>query len=100
LEVVTIVVIVIGVRGVGDNRNEKKLLIVDGKGEFDPEVLAIGNNFKTEYEQLFEVYNGDQCAMVLIKNVTTRTSKGNQYLKAQHYTILTKVVDGAIQTRL
>jgi hypothetical protein len=30
--------------------------------------------------------------MVLIKNVTT-TSKGNQYLKAQHYTILTKVVD-------
>jgi hypothetical protein len=30
--------------------------------------------------------------MVLIKNVTT-TSKGNQYLRAQHYTILTKVVD-------
>jgi hypothetical protein len=30
--------------------------------------------------------------MVLIKNVT-KTSKENQYLKAQHYTILTKVVD-------
>jgi hypothetical protein len=30
--------------------------------------------------------------MVLIKSVTT-TSKGDQYLKAQHYTILTKVVD-------
>ncbi len=29
--------------------------------------------------------------MVLIKNVTT--SKGNQYLKAQQYTILTKVID-------
>ncbi len=30
--------------------------------------------------------------MVLIKNVTT-TIKGDQYLKAQHYTILTKVVE-------
>jgi hypothetical protein len=30
--------------------------------------------------------------MVLIKNVTT-TSRGDQYLSAQHYTILTKVVD-------
>jgi hypothetical protein len=30
--------------------------------------------------------------MVLIKNVTT-TSKGNWYLKAHYYTILTKVVD-------
>jgi hypothetical protein len=34
--------------------------------------------------------------MVLIKNVRT-TSKGDWYLKAQHYTILTKVVDEAIQ---
>ncbi len=31
----TIVVIVIGVRGVGDNKGEKQLLIVDGEGEFD-----------------------------------------------------------------
>jgi hypothetical protein len=38
--------------------------------------------------------------MVLIKNVTTTTSKGDQYLRAQHYTILTKVVDEAIQIRL
>jgi len=30
--------------------------------------------------------------MVLIKNVTT-ISKGDQYLRAQHYRILTKVVD-------
>ncbi len=76
------------------------MLIIDGEGEFDPKVPAIGNNFKTKYEQLFEAYNGDQCAMVLIKNVTTMTSKGDQYLKAQHYTILTKVVDGAIQACL
>ncbi len=34
--------------------------------------------------------------MVLIKNVKTIT-KGDQYLKAQHYTILTKVVDEATQ---
>jgi hypothetical protein len=31
----TIAIIVIGVRGVGDNKGEKLLLIADGKGEFD-----------------------------------------------------------------
>jgi hypothetical protein len=46
---VTIVVIVIGVKGVGDNRGEK-LLIINGKSEFDREVLALGNNFRTKYE--------------------------------------------------
>ncbi len=77
------------------------MLIVDGEGEFDREVLVLGNNFRTEYEQLLEAYNGDQCAMVLIKNVTTiTTSKGDQYLRAQHYTILTKVVDKAIRAHL
>jgi hypothetical protein len=30
--------------------------------------------------------------MLLTKNVTT-TSKGDRYLRAQHYTILTEVVD-------
>ncbi len=39
----------------------------------------------TKYE-LLNVYNGGHYAMVLIKNVTT-TTKRNQYLKAQHYTI-------------
>jgi len=42
-----------------------------------------------------KAYNGGHCGMVLIKNVTTTTTKGNQYLRAQHYTILTKVVDKA-----
>ncbi len=74
------------------------MLIIDGKGEFDQDALVLGNNFKTKYEELFEVYNGSQCAMVLIKNVTT-TSKGNLYLKAQHYTILTKIVDETTQIR-
>jgi hypothetical protein len=68
------------------------LLIVDGKCEFDQNVLTLGNNFKTKYEQLFKVYNGGHCGMVFIKNVTT-TTKGDQYLRAQHYTIITKVVD-------
>jgi len=63
------------------------LLIVDGKAEFDQDVLALGNNFKTRYEQLIKAYNGSHCGMVLIKNVTT-TTKGDRYLKAQHYTIL------------
>jgi hypothetical protein len=37
--------------------------------------------------------------MVLIKNVTI-TIKRNRYLKAQHYTILTKVVNEATRVHL
>jgi hypothetical protein len=40
------------------------LLIVNGKGEFDQNNFAFGNNFRTKYEQFFEAYNEDQCAMV------------------------------------
>jgi hypothetical protein len=43
----TIVVIIVGVRGGGNNKGEKQLLIVDGKGEFDQNAFALGNNFKT-----------------------------------------------------
>ncbi len=50
------------------------MLIIDGESEFDQNVFLLDNNFRTKYEQLFEVYNGGQCVMVLIKNVTT-TSK-------------------------
>jgi hypothetical protein len=55
-------------------------LIIDGKGEFDQDILVFGNNLKKKIEEFFEVYNGGQCAMVLIKNVTT--SKGDRYLRA------------------
>jgi hypothetical protein len=72
----TIAIIVIGVRGVGDNKGEKKLLISYGKGEFEQNILVFGNNFIIKYEQLLEAYNGGHCGMVLIKNVTT-TTKGN-----------------------
>jgi hypothetical protein len=71
---------------------------MNGEGEFDQDFFVVRNNFRTKYEQLLEVYNGGQCVMVLIKYVTT-TSKGDQYLKAQHYKILTKVIDEIIQTR-
>jgi hypothetical protein len=73
---VTIVVIVICVRGIENNRAEKQLLITNGKGKFDQDVIIFGNNFKIEYEQFLEMYNGSQCVMVLIKNVTI-TSKGD-----------------------
>jgi hypothetical protein len=96
---ITIVVIVIGVRGIGDSIGEKQLSIANGEGEFDQDVLALGNNFKTKYEQLLEAYNVGQCVMVLIK-IVTKTSKGNQYLRAQHYIILTKFVDKTTQARL
>ncbi len=96
---VTIVVIIINVKGIGDNKAEKKLLIVDGKGEFDQNILALGNNFRIQYEQLLKAYNGGHCGIILIKNVTT-TAKGDQYLTAQHYTILTKVVDEATRIHL
>jgi hypothetical protein len=66
-------------------------LIANGKGKFDQKHFVLGNNFKTKYEQLLKAYNGGQCVMVLIINVTI-TFKGDQYLKAQHYTILTKVI--------
>ncbi len=42
----TIVVIVIGVRGVGDNKIEKQLLIANGECEFDQDIFAFGNNFR------------------------------------------------------
>jgi hypothetical protein len=45
-------------------------LVVDGEGEFDQNIFALGNNFIIKYEQLFEAYNEGQCAMVLVKNVT------------------------------
>ncbi len=47
-----------------------------GESEFDQNILTIGNNFRTKYEQHLEAYNGGQSVMVLIKNVTT-TSKGD-----------------------
>jgi hypothetical protein len=55
---VTIVVIIVGVRGGRDSKGERQLLIVDGEGEFEQNVLILGNNFKTYNEQLFEAYNG------------------------------------------
>jgi hypothetical protein len=70
-----IVVIIVGVKGIGDYKGEKQLLIVNGKGEFEQVIFSLGNNFKTKYEQLLEAYNGGQCAMGLIKNVTR--SKGD-----------------------
>jgi len=54
----TIVVIIISVRGVGDNKGEKQLLIIDGEGEFDQDVFTFGKNFRIKYEQLLEAYNG------------------------------------------
>jgi hypothetical protein len=43
------------------------------KVNFDQDIFAFGNNFKTKYEQFLEVYNGGHCGMVSIKNVTTIT---------------------------
>jgi hypothetical protein len=74
-------------------------LIPNGKGEFDYDVLVLSNNFRIKYDQMFEAYNGNQCVMILIKNVTT-TLKGDQYLRAQHYTILTKVFYEATRAHL
>jgi hypothetical protein len=53
----TIIVVIISVREVGDNKGEKQLLITNGKGEFEQDVCVLGNNFRTKYEQFLEVYN-------------------------------------------
>ncbi len=33
-------------------------MIVNGEDKFDQNVLTMVNNFKLEYEQFFEAYNG------------------------------------------
>jgi hypothetical protein len=86
-------------KGGKDNRDEKQLMIIIGEGEFDQDVLIMGNNFKLEYEELLEAYNRRQCAMVLIKNMVA-TSKGDQFLQAQHYTIFNKLVDEGVRACL
>ncbi len=49
---VTIVVIIVGVRGGRDSEGERQLFIIDGEGEFEQDVFILGNNFKTYSEQL------------------------------------------------
>ncbi len=49
----TIVIIVTTIRS-GENSHEKQLMIVDGEGQFDQDVLAFGNQFQIEYDQLVE----------------------------------------------
>jgi len=68
---VTIAIIVIGVKGVGDNKGEKQSLLLDGKGEFDQDVLTLGYNFKTKYQQLLKAYNGGQCVGMFTARLTT-----------------------------
>jgi hypothetical protein len=59
-KVTTIVVIVIGVRGIGDIKGKKQLLITNGEGEFDQYIITFGNNFKTKYDQVPIYYGIDQ----------------------------------------
>jgi hypothetical protein len=54
----------------GESKHEKQM-IVDGEGEFNQDVLVLGNQFKIKYDQLVEAKNYGRCAMVLVKNVTT-----------------------------
>jgi len=63
----TIAVIIVGVKRRRNSEGEKQLLIIDWEGEFDQNVIVLGNNFKIEYEQFFKVYYEGQCVMVLIK---------------------------------
>ncbi len=51
----TIVIIIIGVKGIRDNKSEQQLLIANGEGEFDQDIFVFNNNFKTKCEQLLEV---------------------------------------------
>jgi hypothetical protein len=46
----TIAIIVIVVKGIGDNKGENQFLIINGKGESNKNVIALSNNFKTKYE--------------------------------------------------
>jgi hypothetical protein len=68
---ITIAIIITNVTRNKNGKGEKQLLTTDGQGKFDQNVLIFCNNFKIEYEQLLEAYNGGQCVMVLFKNATT-----------------------------
>jgi len=49
-------------------------MVAHGEGEFNQNVFAFGSLFKTKYDQLIKIKNVGQCAMVLVKNVTTTTT--------------------------
>ncbi len=44
----------------GKSKHEKKLMIANGEGEFNQDVLVLGNQFKIEYDQLVEAKNYGQ----------------------------------------
>jgi hypothetical protein len=73
----------------------KKLIDYRWKRWIWPRCFYSWQDLRTKYKLFFKVYNGGQCAMVLIKNVPT-TSKGYWYLKTQQRTILTNVVNETI----
>jgi hypothetical protein len=43
-------IIVTEVKGGGENSHEKQLMVANGEGEFDQDVLAFGNPFRIEYD--------------------------------------------------
>jgi hypothetical protein len=55
----------------GESKHEKELMIVNGEGEFNQNVLVLGNQFRIEYDQLVEAKDYGQFAIMLVKNVTT-----------------------------
>jgi hypothetical protein len=64
----------------GESKHEKQM-IANGEGELNQDVLVLGNQFKIKYDQLVEAKNYGQCAMVLVKNVTT-TIISDRFLRA------------------
>ncbi len=69
-------------------------MIKNGKGEFDQDVFIL-SKILNKIQNIFKIYNGSQCAMVLIKNVPI-TSKGDWYLRTQQYTIFTNIINETI----
>jgi hypothetical protein len=65
---------VIAIRSGGISSHEKQLMVTNNEGEFNQNVFAFGSSFRTKYDQLINIKNVGQCAMVLVKNVITRTT--------------------------
>ncbi len=76
------------------------MLIVDGDDEFDQDIFALRNNFRTEYEQLLKAYTKGHLCDGFNQECDNNTNKRKLYLRAQHYTILTKVVNKTIRAHL
>ena len=81
------------------NSAVKLLQVADGSSLHDYDALAMGSNFKDEYDQLVESFYSRQCTMVLIKNIG-HTSIDDRQLFAKDHIIFAQIIDECVRAQL